>query len=51
MKKSKLFRTLGFIFLISILSNCNSDEPENVLPKEPEPPVNVEVVDCSKREN
>jgi len=48
MKKSKLFRTLGFIFLISILSNCNSDEPENVLPNEPEPPVNVEVVDWNK---
>lgn len=51
MKRSNLCHVPGLIILFFIFLGCNSDEPENILPEEPEPPVNVEIVNWEKIES
>jgi hypothetical protein len=48
MKKSNLYHVLGLMILFTVILSCNSDEPEDILPNEPEPPVNVEIVEWEK---
>jgi hypothetical protein len=50
MKKHSLFSFLTLAVLITILIGCKSDEIEDISPIEPdpEPPVNVEIVDWEK---
>jgi len=51
MKKSNLYHVLGLMILFAVILGCNSDEPEDILPDEPEPPVNVEIVNWEKIES